>query len=107
MLDCIEQAPKITNDYDLIIMPTAPTVAFKLGENIGNPLAMYLNDVCTVPINVAGLPAMSMNCGFNKDNMPIGIQLVANKFNEKEIFKVASALEKELDIKDIASLEVK
>ena len=103
----MEEYNKVFEKYDLIIMPTAPTVAFEFGANEGNPLQMYLNDVCTVPVNVAGLPAMSINCGFDKDHMPIGVQLLANRFNEKEIFRAASMLEKELNITEVASLEVK
>lgn len=103
----MDEYKKVFEDVDVIMMPTAPTVAFKFGQNEDDPLKMYLNDVCTVPVNVAGIPAMSINCGFDEDHMPIGVQLLANKFNEKEIFRAASCLEKELNINEIASLEVK
>ncbi|MCQ2979346.1 MAG: Asp-tRNA(Asn)/Glu-tRNA(Gln) amidotransferase subunit GatA [Clostridia bacterium] len=102
-----EEYNKVFEKYDIILMPTAPTVAFSFGANDGDPLQMYLNDVCTVPVNVAGLPAMSINCGFDKDHMPIGCQLLAKRFNEKEIFRAGSMLEKELNITEVASLEVK
>ena len=103
----IDEYNEIFKNYDLIITPTAPTVAFEFNMHSSNPLEMYLNDVCTVPVNVAGIPAMSINCGFDKENMPIGIQFMANRFEEEKIFKAASALEKELNITKTASLEVK
>jgi aspartyl-tRNA(Asn)/glutamyl-tRNA(Gln) amidotransferase subunit A len=74
---------------DVIITPAAPTAAFRLGEKIQNPLQMYLSDICTIPINLAGLPALSLPCGFDKDGMPIGIQLIGKHFDEPTILRVA------------------
>ena len=79
-------------DVDIIATPTTPSVAFKIGENIGDPLKMYATDICTVTINIAGLPAVSLPCG--KDNgMPVGMQLIANKFNEQTLLNAAFGYE--------------
>jgi len=78
---------------DVIITPAAPTAAFRLGEKIQNPLQMYLSDICTIPINLAGLPALSLPCGFDKDGMPIGIQLIGKHFDEPTILRVAHQYE--------------
>lgn len=85
---------KVFENYDLIIGPTAPTPAYPIDSKSGDPLAMYLGDIFTVPVNIAGLPAMSLNCGFDDDNMPIGLQIIAPAFKEPEIYKAAYAFEK-------------
>ncbi len=77
--------------YDAIIAPTAPTVAFKLGE-VSDPLAMKLNDVLTIPANMAGIPAISLPCGFS-NGLPIGLQLMAPNFGEETLFQIAYAYE--------------
>ncbi|HLD75252.1 MAG TPA: Asp-tRNA(Asn)/Glu-tRNA(Gln) amidotransferase subunit GatA [Bdellovibrionota bacterium] len=93
----------IKNDFenafkkvDVIVTPTAPDVAFKLGEKVSDPLQMYLSDVYTTSINLAGLPALSMPCGFNKKGLPIGVQLITPWFYETTLFQVGDFLEKEL-----------
>ncbi len=78
---------------DVLLSPVCTTPAFKIGERIDDPLSMYLNDIFTVSTNLAGLPGMSLPYGFSKDNLPIGIQLMANSFEEKKMLDVASALE--------------
>ena len=78
---------------DVIVTPAAPTAAFRLGEKIQDPLQMYLSDICTIPINLAGLPALSLPCGFDKDGMPIGIQLIGKHFDEPTILRVAHQYE--------------
>lgn len=78
---------------DVLLSPVCTTPAFKLGERIDDPLSMYLNDIFTVATNLAGLPGMSLPYGFSKDNLPIGIQLMANSFQEKKMLDIASALE--------------
>lgn len=85
---------KVFENYDLIIGPTAPTTAYKIGSKSGDPLAMYLGDVYTVPVNIAGLPAMSINCGFDGDNMPIGLHMIGPAFGESKILRAAYAFEK-------------
>jgi aspartyl-tRNA(Asn)/glutamyl-tRNA(Gln) amidotransferase subunit A len=78
---------------DVILCPVAPTAAFKIGENIDDPLTMYLSDIFTLSANLAGIPGMSIPCGFSADGLPIGLQIMGNHFNEEMIFKVAHAFE--------------
>jgi aspartyl-tRNA(Asn)/glutamyl-tRNA(Gln) amidotransferase subunit A len=77
---------------DAIVTPTSPTVAFKIGQKVDDPLAMYLNDVFTLPGNIAGLPGISIPCGFSQ-GLPIGLQVMANSFQEATMFRVAAAFE--------------
>ncbi len=79
---------------DCLLAPTSPTVAFKFGEKMNDPLAMYLSDVYTVNINIAGNPALSVPSGINSQHMPIGIQVIANDFDEAMCFRVGYAIEK-------------
>lgn len=81
-------------ECDFIITPTVPTTAFKIGENVDDPLKMYATDVCTVTINIAGLPAMSVPCGKDSKGLPIGMQLIGAKFSEQKLFDAAYAFEK-------------
>lgn len=79
-------------DVDVIATPTVPSPAFKIGENIGDPLKMYATDICTVTINIAGLPAISIPCGMD-NNMPVGMQLIGNKFDEQTLLNAAFGYE--------------
>ncbi len=81
---------------DVILTPTAPEPAWKLGERVSDPLAMYLADVYTVPASLAGLPALSLNAGFSREELPLGAQLVARPFDEETLLFAAGALEKAL-----------
>ena len=83
--------------FDVILTPTAPTTAFEIGKNITDPITMYLNDICTVSVNIAGLPAISIPCGYDETNMPIGLQLIAKPFAENTLFKTAYAFEQNTD----------
>lgn len=85
--------------YDVLLAPTAPNVAFGIGEKSENPLEMYLADVCTVPVNIAGLPGISVPCGLNKEGMPIGFQLIGNHFAEETILNVAYTYEQNTDFR--------
>ena len=78
---------------DLLLTPTTPDTAFKIGENIDDQVKMYLNDILTVMINIAGLPAISMPCGFDSKNLPIGCQLIGSKFSEQTLFNVSGCYE--------------
>lgn len=78
---------------DVIASPTAPTTAFKIGEKSDDPVAMYLNDVFTIPVNLAGLPGISIPCGFSTNRLPIGLQLIGKPFDETGLLRVASAFE--------------
>ena len=84
---------------DIIATPTAPTPAFKIGE-MADPLQMYLQDIYTVPINLAGVPGISVPCGFTKSNLPIGLQLIGRPLDEETILQVAYAYEQAHDWKD-------
>ena len=86
---------KAFEKYDVLLTPTAPNVAFETGTKSNNPLEMYLADICTVSVNIAGLPAISIPCGVNENNMPIGMQLIGNKFEEEKILNTAYAFEQE------------
>lgn len=79
---------------DLIFMPTTPTTAFKLGEKINDPLQMYLNDIFTTSVNLAGIPAISLPVGSDDSGLPIGLQILANQFEEEKLFQLARAIEK-------------
>ncbi|MHA7965974.1 Asp-tRNA(Asn)/Glu-tRNA(Gln) amidotransferase subunit GatA [Paenibacillus sp. CAU 1782] len=78
--------------YDLIIGPTAPTPAFRIGEQVGDPLTMYLNDICTIPVSLAGVPAISVPCGM-ADGLPIGLQIIGKAFDETTVLRAAHAFE--------------
>ena len=89
----VNEFNKAFEKYDVIIGPTAPTTAFKLGEKVDNPLEMYLADICTVPVNIAGLPAISVPVGVDSKKMPIGIQIIAKAFDEVTLIKTAYNIE--------------
>jgi aspartyl-tRNA(Asn)/glutamyl-tRNA(Gln) amidotransferase subunit A len=82
--------------YDALVTPTSPTVPFKLGEKVDDPMQMYLSDVCTLPINIAGLPAISIPAGF-ADGLPVGMQIIGKPFDEETILHIAFAYEQATD----------
>lgn len=84
------------NKYDVLITPTSPTTAFRIGEKISDPVQMYLSDVCTLPINIAGLPAISIPCGF-VDGLPVGMQIISDHFNEQALLNVGFAFQQITD----------
>ncbi|MDR2200857.1 MAG: Asp-tRNA(Asn)/Glu-tRNA(Gln) amidotransferase subunit GatA [Puniceicoccales bacterium] len=92
-----EDFMKAFREADVILAPTAPTTAFKFGEKLNDPLKMYMSDVCTVSTNLAGLPALSIPCGFSKAKMPIGLQFIGKDFHEHEILSIAYQFEKAHD----------
>ena len=83
--------------FDVLAAPTSPTTAFRVGEKVNDPLAMYLSDVCTLPVNVAGLPGISVPCGFDSQRLPIGLQLIGKAFDEATLLRVAYAYEQATD----------
>ncbi|MFH1655898.1 MAG: Asp-tRNA(Asn)/Glu-tRNA(Gln) amidotransferase subunit GatA [Candidatus Omnitrophota bacterium] len=88
---------KAFKNVDCIITPTSPTAAFKIGEKTEDPLSMYLSDIFTISANLAGIPGISIPCGFTKSNLPIGLQILAKPFDEETIFKVAYTYEQSTD----------
>ncbi len=86
--------------YDVILTPTSPTVAFDIGAKSSNPLEMYLSDICTVSVNIAGLPGISVPCGVDSQGMPIGVQLIGNKFCEETILNAAYTLEQKIKFRE-------
>ncbi|MCT4620517.1 MAG: Asp-tRNA(Asn)/Glu-tRNA(Gln) amidotransferase subunit GatA [Marinisporobacter sp.] len=84
--------------YDVILSPTSPVLPFNIGEKMDNPLQMYLSDIYTVNINIAGVPAISIPCGFSKSKLPIGVQFIGNHYSEKKLLQVAFVLEQALGI---------
>lgn len=97
----------IVNDFkkafescDVIMIPTAPNTSFKMGEHSTNPLEMYLEDIFTVPVNIAGLPAISVPGGFASNNMPIGLQFIAKSFDEEKLLQVAYTYEQNTQFHD-------
>src|SRR5207249_8959543 len=94
----------IVRDYDaafdrgdVVAMPTSPTPAFALGERVSDPLQMYLADVFTVSANLAGLPAISVPCGFTAERLPIGLQLTGRRFDEATLLRIAHAYERDTE----------
>jgi aspartyl-tRNA(Asn)/glutamyl-tRNA(Gln) amidotransferase subunit A len=79
---------------DCLLLPTAPTTAFKIGEKIDDPLAMYLSDIYTVSANLAGVPAISVPCGTDREGLPIGAQVIGRQFDEPTLFRVADTVER-------------
>ncbi len=90
----VDEFNKAFSKYDVIIGPTVPTTAFKLGEKTSNPLEMYLADICTVPVNIAGVPAISVPVGTDSKGLPIGMQIIGKAFDENTILRVAYNTEK-------------
>ncbi len=90
--------------FDLLVSPTAPTVAFRIGEKVDDPLAMYLSDVCTIPVNLAGIPAISIPCGLS-DGMPVGLQLMGKVLDEVTVLRAAYAFEQSVPPIGLPALE--
>ena len=87
---------KVFEHYDVIIGPTTPTPAFKIGENIDDPMTMYVNDILTIPVNLAGVPGISVPCGFD-GGLPLGLQIIGKHFDEACVYRVAHAFEQATD----------
>jgi len=81
---------------DAIVTPTSPTPAFRFGEKVDDPLAMYLSDIFTVTLNLAGLPGMSIPCGLTRDHLPVGMQIIGRRFDEEMVLRLGAALEGEI-----------
>ncbi len=88
-----EDFERAFSQFDVLVAPTAPTPAFKIGEKVDDPLQMYLSDVFTVPVNLAGMPGISIPCGFSSTGLPIGLQIIGKAFDEEMLLRVAYAFE--------------
>jgi aspartyl-tRNA(Asn)/glutamyl-tRNA(Gln) amidotransferase subunit A len=85
------------NRHDMILSPVSPTVAYRIGQQISDPLAMYLADIYTVSVNLAGLPGVALPCGFGEGGMPVGMQLIGEAFSETSLLRAALAWQRETD----------
>ena len=90
---------KSFNDVDAILTPSTPSSAFKIGDKSNDPVSMYLNDIFTVPVNLSGLPAISVPAGYDKNNLPLGLQLIGKPFDEQTILNLSFAIEKRANFK--------
>ena len=88
---------RVFEEFDAVVSPTSPTTAFKLGEKISDPLAMYLSDIYTISANLAGIPALSLPCGFARNGLPIGLQIMTKPFNEATMYRIAYSYEQSTD----------
>lgn len=88
---------KVFKDYDVIIGPTTPTPAFKVGDKVDDPMTMYANDILTIPVSLAGVPGISVPCGFSQDGLPIGLQIIGKHFDEATVYRAAHAYEQKTD----------
>lgn len=95
-----EDFKKAWGKVDVIVAPTSPEVAFKIGEKTEDPLSMYLSDILTIPCNIAGIPGISIPCGFSSEGLPIGLQILGKAFDEETVLRVAYAYEQQNDLKE-------
>lgn len=91
----VREFEALFKDYDALLSPVAPTTAYRLGEKTADPMAMYLGDIYTVPVNIAGLPALSLPCGRDQENLPIGMQLIGPPFSEQRLYQLGYAFEQD------------
>jgi aspartyl-tRNA(Asn)/glutamyl-tRNA(Gln) amidotransferase subunit A len=95
-----EAYDELFKKYDVLLTPTSPTTAFKIGEKSNNPLEMYLADICTVPVNIAGLPGMSVPTSLDSKGLPLGFQLIGKQFDEETLFRAAYTYEQNTNFKE-------
>jgi len=100
----IDDFKKAFSKYDVLISPTSPTTAFKKGEKLDDPLTMYLSDICTIPANLAGIPAVSIPAGLSGDRLPIGVQVMGDVLREDNVIRAAFSLEKAIGFNKIPDI---
>ena len=93
--EIIKEYTEVFEKADVILTPTAPSVAYKIGVQDNDPVKMYTADICTVTVNIAGLPAISTTCGYNAEGMPIGMSIVGKRFDEATLIQTADAFERQ------------
>jgi aspartyl-tRNA(Asn)/glutamyl-tRNA(Gln) amidotransferase subunit A len=93
----MEDFQRAFEECDVLLAPVAPTPAFKLGEKLDDPLAMYLSDIFTLPANLAGIPGLSIPCGFSGEGLPVGLQMLGKHFDEEKLIRVAYNYEQATD----------
>ena len=91
-----DEFDRIFSSYDVVIGPTTTTLPYKVGESLDDAVKSFMDDILTIPVNMAGLPGMSLPIGLSKERLPIGMQIIANSFDEANIYKLASFIEKEI-----------
>ena len=96
--DMKQEFTNVFKKYDFVIGPTTTTTAYDLSDPMDDPSKSFMDDVLVIPVNMAGIPGLNMPIGFDKNHMPIGMQIIANSFEESKIYQLASALEKELNL---------
>ena len=101
----VDSFKKVFKEYNFLISPTSPITAFNKGEMIDDPLTMYQNDICTMPANIAGIPAISIPCGLS-DGLPVGFQIMGPHFSDKSIISTANELENEMDLNLTELIEI-
>jgi aspartyl-tRNA(Asn)/glutamyl-tRNA(Gln) amidotransferase subunit A len=84
-------------ECDVLITPSSPTTAFRIGEKVDDPLQMYLSDILTISVNLAGIPGISIPCGFDKAGLPVGLQILGRHFDEESLIRTAYAYEQQTD----------
>ncbi|HDH02587.1 MAG TPA: Asp-tRNA(Asn)/Glu-tRNA(Gln) amidotransferase subunit GatA, partial [Nitrospirae bacterium] len=84
-------------EVDVIVTPTSPTAAFKIGDKVSDPLQMYLSDIFTISVNLAGVPALSSPCGYTSEGLPVGLQVIGKHFDEETVLRVSYAYEQSTD----------
>ena len=99
----VQDFARAFQSFDFLLSPTSPTVAFKIGERMADPLAMYLGDLCTIPVNLAALPGISIPAGLSA-GLPVGFQIIGPHFSERGLLDAAHALEQRLQIPTVAPL---
>jgi aspartyl-tRNA(Asn)/glutamyl-tRNA(Gln) amidotransferase subunit A len=95
-----DEFENVFKEVDLLVSPTSPITAFPMGAKLDDPLSMYLCDIATIPANLAGVPGISVNCGFDKNNLPFGLQFMSAQLKDKELMEAAFAFEKQIALSD-------
>jgi aspartyl-tRNA(Asn)/glutamyl-tRNA(Gln) amidotransferase subunit A len=95
-----DEFDRVLTDVDALLAPTSPSVAFPIGAKTDDPVLMYLNDACTLPVNIAGLPGISVPCGLS-DGKPVGLQVIGRAFDEAMVLRIADAYERAAGFADL------